>query len=274
MSDDEMFIGGVCMVVAAIAWFRQYRFSLGHKSLAGNTFPLDIINAAPLVCMAGLTAVLLTLSSFDVRQSPLYIGFYLVIGAAWLAPAGTFFSVLGFSWKDDVVANKNMAATIVFCAVLAGQTATYSGANIGDGPGWWCVFVAGGLALGSWLLLWLIIQLIANVADQITVERDLLCGIRFGTYLVASGIIFGRGAAGDWTSFEATVREFGIVWPVLIPALITAVLELILSKTAISLKKGPLKYAVTAAYIAFIVIFLALFFTWSGPLPKNPIYGR
>jgi hypothetical protein len=273
MSGDEFLIEIICIALAAIVWIRHYRFILGQRTVMGAGPRWFALLLFPLLCMAGLFIVLLTLSSFDVRVSPIYMGFYLVMGAAWLTPAGGIFSFLGLNWKDDAATNGNPAALAVFLSGMAGMTAVFAGANIGNGPGWWCVVFAGGLGLVAWIGLWLLIQLIANVTEQVTVERDIYCGVRLGAFLVVSGIVCGRGAAGDWTSFEATVGEFLIVWPLIIPALVTAVLELILSRTNFFLSRKALEVGVTAAHAVFLAAFAILFFLYAGPPPVNSLYG-
>lgn len=158
----------------------------------------------------------MTLASFDVVGDPFYIIFYLTLGFAWIH-CGVFMMacVFDLSWIDDILSMNNNAALISFIGGFLGLTIIYSAANIGDGPGWWCVIFAGGLGLITWIVLALIINLLTQVFERVTIERDVLCGVRFGGYLLASGIILGRASAGDWTSFSMTVVEFMAGWTVL-----------------------------------------------------------
>jgi hypothetical protein len=159
--------------------------------------------------------LLRTGASFDVRHDPAYLAFYLVFGAAWLVPGRGLFGLFGISWQDDALERRNAAAAWAVAGGLAGLTAGYAGANLGDGPGWWCVLFAGGLATAAWLVAWSVVQAAGDVAEAITVERDTDAGIRLGAFLLAAGLLCGRGAAGDWTSPLQTAIEFGAAWPLL-----------------------------------------------------------
>jgi hypothetical protein len=179
------------------------------------------------------------------------------------------------SWIDDVINLNNQAALPAIIGGFLGLTIIYSGANIGDGPGWWCVIFAGGMGLVSWLFLGAGICMADKVSERITVERDLGCGIRFGCYLLASGIILGRASGGDWTSFYMTVVEFYDVydrWPVLLLAAIEAVVERLY---LIQAKKSSGNDTVFSSLFwgAFYITFAVIIVMQLVPeLPINPIY--
>lgn len=60
----------------------------------------------------------------------------------------------------------------------------------------------------AWFIVNQLMNIFTQVFERITVGRDLYCGIRYGAYLLASGLILGRASAGDWTSLYMTIVEF------------------------------------------------------------------
>ena len=175
-----------------------------------------VLGCLPLLSLIVIFFTLRTLAAVDVVDSPLYILFYTIIGFAWLYLGLKLMTCLfDISWLDDALHSDNKAALFSIAGGFLGLTIIYAAANIGDGPGWWCVFFAGGLGLVAWILLAMTINLFTNMFERVTVDRDISCGIRFGFYLLASSIILGRASAGNWTSFWQTIVEFTVGWPAL-----------------------------------------------------------
>lgn len=182
-----------------------------------NKLTRYIFGWLPVISLMVIIYTLKVLASFDVINDFRYIVFYIVIGYTWLYFGLRFmFYFFDLSWIDDVINLNNKAAMLSITGGFLGLTVIYAGANIGDGPGWWCVIFAGGLGTMSWIILGLISHKFTNVFERITVGRDIYCGIRFGFYLLAGGLILGRASAGDWTSFYMTIIEFMDGWPVLL----------------------------------------------------------
>lgn len=228
----------------------------------------------PVVSLIIILHTLRGLASFDVVGSIVYVVFYIVIGYAWIyfgLMLMTYFFDL--SWIDDVLGLSNKAALISISGGFLGLTLIYSGANIGDGPGWWCVIFAGGLGLISWILLGLIMNRATQMFERITVERDINCGIRFGAYLLAGGIILARASAGDWTSFSMTVVEFMDGWPVLLLTGLAIIVERSYIQKA-RIDHDPNHYLLGSSlwgivYVIFAVVSILLL----PPLNENPFYG-
>lgn len=228
----------------------------------------------PVLVFIIILYTLKVLASFDVVNDPFYIIFYILLGYTWLYFGLLFMSIFfDLSWIDDAVILNNKAAVISVSGGLLGLAILYSGANIGDGPGWWCVIFAGGLGLAAWLLLALLINSLTQVFGRITIERDISCGIRFGLYLLAAGIILGRASAGDWTSFGRTIMEFMDGWPAL-PLTALAVLAeryyLNKSETGRNAKENYFSSVLWGAvYIILAVAAVMLL----PPLKENLFYG-
>lgn len=220
-----LFLGISFTVAFLCAWYGRICMS---ASLPPRKARLEryILCILPLAAFAVIFYILRFHASSDVVDSPLYISFYILIGFAWLfVGVGAMFLFFDLSWKDDVLDRGNRAALIAIAGGFMGICAIYSGANIGDGPGWWCVFFAGGLGLLAFFGLGLCLNAWTSASERITVDRDLGCGIRFGSYLLSSGIILARASAGDWTSFSETVIEFMDGYPVLILVLLAMMVE-------------------------------------------------
>lgn len=232
-----------------------------------------VLGLLPVISFFIIVYTLRVLASFDVVNDFVYILFYIVLGYAWVFLGMRWtFRFFDISWIDDVLHLNNKAALITVAGAFLGLVAIYSGANIGDGPGWWCVIFAGGLGLVSWFLLGRLVNSFAQVFERITVDRDIYCGIRTGAYLLASGIILARASAGDWTSFSQTIAEFLVGWPVLPLTAMAVVVERYYvrrAKTSESLNDtylfGSLYWA--AAYIAVAAVSVLIF-----PLAENPMY--
>jgi hypothetical protein len=167
---------------------------------------------APFAGWAAIWVVLHHFASADVRNEPTYIWLYFLFGIAWLGVALKVLPWWGLSARDDVGEQQNPAAIPAMMGAALGISACYAGANIGDGPGWWCVLWAGALATASWFLSLWVVGHYGQLVEHVTVERDTGAGIRLGAFLLAAGIICGRGAAGDWTDAMQTVAEFAAAW--------------------------------------------------------------
>jgi len=220
---------------------------------------------------------LTTLASFDVVSAPFFIFFYILIGISWLYLSMflTFF-FFDVSWVDDVLNMSNPAAALAVFGGGLGVTLIYAGANIGDGPGWWCVFFAGGLGVVTWVVLGVIANSITKVFRRITVGRDICCGIRTCAYLISSGILLGRASAGDWTSFAKTVEEFADGWPVLGLTLIFIMIELLFlnSRKQDDFEDNSSSIPISVMIgVLYIIVVIITVYAFLPPLPVNPIYA-
>jgi uncharacterized membrane protein YjfL (UPF0719 family) len=120
-----------------------------------------------------------------VRDDLFYLGFYLLLGAAWVGGATFFFSLMGVSARDDVVERRNLSASWAICGALVGTTLCFAGANVGSGPGVHVVLLCALLTTAAFFLLWLSLELLVDPSpsDSITIERNPGAGIRLGGYL-------------------------------------------------------------------------------------------
>src|SRR5918999_880148 len=139
MSGDEALVFILSLGIGGISWlvwFWRAAFTARRCSRFSQRWPLLLY---PLICAAVLFAVLRRYSSFDVRDDPIYLAFYMVLGAMWVRLGSWFLPLLGLSARDDVIERGNAAAAHALGGALLGLTLCFAGGNIGDGPGWWVV---------------------------------------------------------------------------------------------------------------------------------------
>jgi hypothetical protein len=214
MDGGEAFVLMVSLLVATIGWGKLILDALLVSPLMSSRARRAWLAAGPVLGNALVVVTLRRLASFDVRSDLVYLFFYAVLGLAWMPLAA--WHGLGISARDDVIERSNAAALVAWNGAIVGCAACYAGANIGDGPGWWCVLWAAGLATAGWMATWVLLHALTRIADHVTIDRDLASGMRAASFLIASGVLWGRGAAGDWTSAAATVLELRAAWPVAI----------------------------------------------------------
>jgi hypothetical protein len=261
----EVVVFGTCVIFAAIRLVKWLTYTSDSQS--GRIFKL-VLGFLPAVCLVMVFITLTTMASFDVVDSFLYIFCYMAMGMVWLV-FGMYllFKFFDVSWIDDALNMSNKAALVTVVAFGLAFTLIYAGANIGDGPGWWCVVFAGGAGISLYVFFVFLADKITGMFERITIDRDVSCGLRTGGYLIAAGIILARASAGDWTSFSMTIFEFWTGWPVLILTPLAVFVEFSYVKLArTNLENGEYKeYRGSSllwglGYIAgaIAVIFLAL----------------
>lgn len=265
MSGDEVFVFIACTIVSLFTWLPwlwHAGFTARRCSRFNDRWGLFVF---PLVCAAVLAAILRLYSSWDVKSNPVYIGFYLVMGAAWVGFASRFLGTFGLSARDDVIERGNPAAAYAIGGALLGITLCFAGGNIGNGPGWWVVVFSAALSTLAFFLLWALLHRFTGLADAVTIDRDPASGLRLGGYFIGSGLILGRAVAGDWVSMEATVIDFvRTAWPVLLLWAAAALMERTFQPTQERPLPSPVTYGLAplAAYVALAAFFVAQAGSW------------
>src|SRR5579864_4989161 len=228
MDVTETLVFICCLGIAAFAWFRWYIFVFSIQGFVMLRESRSLMGFVPIVSAAFLLVVLLTLSSSDVQDSPIYITFYLLMGIAWLGVAILFMPFAGLSARDDAIERRNPGAACAICGALVGLTLCFAGGNIGNGPGWWVVVYSAGLATAALFVLWIGLQVFTQISDSVTIGRDVAAGLRLAGFLIAAGLVLGRAVAGDWYGFSETIVDFiRFGWPVLVITIIAAVIEML-----------------------------------------------
>ena len=226
MSPDELVVQLIGGSIALFLWGDWYLGPLRVERLGAPWRGRALLLLTPVLAAAVLLAVLLTVSAQDVRDDPTYLGFYMVVGAAWVGGWSRLLPLLGLSVRDDVVERGNRAAAIAIAGAIAAIALCYAGGNVGNGPGWWVVIFSAAIATGALFALWLVFDLLTGLSDTITVDRDEAAGVRLGGFLVGSALVLGRAVAGDWISAPSTLRDFVTAgWPALLLLAVGAMLE-------------------------------------------------
>jgi uncharacterized membrane protein YjfL (UPF0719 family) len=234
-----------------------------------------VVGLLPAAAFLIILVILLTLASFDVVGDSQYITFYILMGFAWLY-LGEFIMTCFFdlSRVDDIHNMNNRAALYAFSGGFLGIAVIFAASNIGDGPGWWCVVFASGLGTVVWAVMAMAADHFTLVFERVTVDRDIPCGIRLGSFLLANGIILGRASAGDWTSAFMTVIEFLDGWPSLLLILIFIFREKGYMNSPYSEQDARENLSGSIMWGLLMLIF-ALGCVWLlPPLPKNPFWMR
>ena len=217
MSDDEVFVLLISGVLTLLTWGNWVYV---HNGLGDPEYPHGrgvLPWIIPVACAGILFSVLRTASSFDVRDSSTYTFFYMLMGLAWIGLTVRVSAFMGISARDDVIERRNGAASVAIAGAMLGVTFAFAGGNVGDGPGWWVVVFAAGLATVTLFVLWWALDVLTHVGDAITIDRDDATALRLAGFLVAAGVILGHAVAGNWVSSVDTVRDFYLAgWPVLL----------------------------------------------------------
>jgi len=212
MSADELVVTLVAVAAGPVAW-AVWLFRARWAQQVRRSGSIDVVAGALAASTLLIIVVLRTIASFDVVDDIGYQFMYLVLGLAWLRIAQTAFAFAGLSARDDVVERGNGAAAIALAGALIGVALCYVGGNIGDGPGWWVVVFSAGLSTLTSLALWMVLTLCSPVADVVAIDRDRATGTRLAGFLIALGLVLGRGVAGDWISGPQTIADFTVALP-------------------------------------------------------------
>jgi len=212
-----------------MAWYVAIAKAWPKDKRGRSRFVLTLLPPAAFLI---ITVILRTIADPTVAESAFWTFFYVLLGFLWVSigmfAANYFFDL---SWRDDVLnQTRDQPALYPVIGSFIGLSLIYAGANIGEGPGWWCVLFAGGLGIAAWLVLGYAVHKVTGAFDTVTIDRDAPCGIRMGFYLAASGLILGKASSGDWTSFGATVIEFLIGWYILPLTLVAIYVEKLYAK--------------------------------------------
>jgi len=226
MSGDEVFALIISFIVGIFGWRTWLGGLLLLQPLTRKPAMQFLGWLSPVAAGAALLFVLFKCSSSDVRDAPIYIFFYMVMGFGWAGLWNLILPYAGLSFRDDALELDNDSAGLAIAGSLVGVTLAFAGANIGQGPGWWVVVFCALLGTAVMLILWMIGAGITCVADTITIDRDMAAGWRAAGFFIGAGLILGRAVAGDWQSANQTVIDFLVHgWPVLVLWGITLALD-------------------------------------------------
>lgn len=229
MEDDFFYLAFIVGGVGTLIWWLTVCFAPTQRLVPSAAWRL-ILFASVGVNGAILLTVLTTWASFDVVTDPFYITAYLMLGMLWVyATVPWLGSFADIRIKQDVRGHNNVAAATLIAAFTIGTTMAYSGANVGDGPGWYVVVFCSILSTAATFGVAFSVATLTDTEERITIDHDLGAAIRLGGAIIAAGLIAGRSAAGDWVSVGGTIVDFAVgAWPILAIAAIAVVIERIM----------------------------------------------
>ena len=274
MYELEIIIYLTCLVLSCILIYRYYNRLTKVWKPHQQTLTNYVLGWLIVICVLIILGTLVTLASYDVVSSAYYITFYILMGLVWtFIGIKLLFFFFDLSIIDDVLNNGNKAALLAIAGGTIGISLIYSGANIGDGPGFWCVIIAGGIGTIIWIVLTLIFNQFTKILDRVLISRDLATGIRLGSFFIATGIILARASGGDWVDFITTIKDFKDGWVVLPLWFIYLLVEFYYKNKAkhesfSSSLSGSIFWSV---FLIIIAIFSAIYI--APPLPENPVYN-
>lgn len=261
MSPDEVLVTVVSAVFGPFFWLVWW-YRLKGVAPMGRGRGAHAIALTAAACAVLIFLVLKLGASHDVRDAPVYLLMYVLLGLAWLRVVELGLAYGGLSVRDDVIERRNAAALPATAGALVGAACCYAGGNIGDGPGWWVVVFSAALATGTLALAWLVLDGLTGAGETITIDRDAAAGLRLGGWFVASGIVLGRAVAGDWTSVDVTVADYARFLPAIAALVLVAVLvEQVARPTPARPKAPPVPFGMLPAlmYLAIAGAVLMLF---------------
>lgn len=273
MSEIETLLFLLCGVLTTIFIVNWYRYLFGIFKPKRKLINDYILGLLPFVLFIIIYYTLRNLASFDVVNDTLFIIFYIFFGFTWIYLFNKLiFLFYDISWIDDIITNGNYAALSAYIGALLGITLIYAGANIGDGPGFWCVMVAGGIGAILWFILALLINKFTGIIERIVISRDLGSGIRFGGFLLSTGIILARGSGGDWFNFWQTIIDFSDIW-IIIPFAVLYLLIELYYKNKYEKENIPTNVTTSCLWlIFFIILSIYLILYVVPPFKENPIF--
>ena len=213
MPGDEILVAVAALIIGPVLWAVWLFRMSAIQTVRGGRRGVRPVAAALTACILIVFTVLEAGGSPNVASAPQYLFMYVVLGLAWCRVAALTFSYLGSSPRDDAIERGNDAAMAALAGALVAVTLCYAGANVGDGPGWWVVLASAGLATGALIVMWAALASLTSVVDAVAIDRDPAAGLRLAAYLIACGLILGRGVAGDWESASATLSDFASAPP-------------------------------------------------------------
>jgi hypothetical protein len=244
---------------------------------------LGLIRASIVAAAAWFWWVLTHTADSQVQGA--YVALYAALGLACLLWGGLWRPILGVWTPADVVERGNLAAALVLAGFLLGTAAAFGGALSGDdascagprlatplchevadavGPS----FPPGSVGTGGWhvvlaFFLLAYAELRANVAlvdriggglsRQARVDRDVSAGLLLGAVALASGLVAGRAAAGDYLGWGDAMGDYWRrLWPMaLVPVVGTAVGFLTTGRPDRALARGATSALLVAGGVAW-----------------------
>lgn len=258
--EDEMFLLIGCSVATLFAaWWLWTCFS-AVPSLGQRPAVRGPLLAAVGASFSFLFFVTWSWTAVEIRGGQDYTWLAMAMGGAWFLIYARLFRWLGVGLREDACERTNRAAMIALGGAIPGGMLLYCGAICGEGPSFWnnvfTVLVAG----AGWFALWLGLELFSGISRSVAEERDPAAGLRLAGFLLATGLVLGRAAAGNWISMEATVDDLLNDGWICGPLLVGAVMQERLLRPRGLLSDAP--GAASGPLVGSVYVLLGLAWVW------------
>src|SRR4051812_371064 len=215
MSDDEVSVGVLAVLVAAAFWTGGLYTARRADPLARSGRGRGVAIVVLLAALGVVTAALMTGADPQVRSNPGYVVLFLAVAADTLAVATVAGSAFGLSTLDGFARGPNAAAGWAVAGLWLATGLVNAGANIGRGDTIDTTLGPLALALATLLLLVGMLGATTGRFRAVRLDRDSPAGVRAAGQFVAWGLVLGRAVAGDWESAWRTWEDFlAYGWPV------------------------------------------------------------
>lgn len=164
--------------------------------------------ACYLLSVALIAGALWKWGAVEIRGQGGEVFFLTLVGVVWVVVLLQVFSWFGLCINDDIFERQNPAAFIALAGATFAVAIIYAGGSLGEGPSYWNNIFSAGIGTVGLFFLWFWLELVGRVSVSIAEERDLAAGIRFGTFMLAVGLILARAVAGNWHSESTTIQDF------------------------------------------------------------------
>jgi hypothetical protein len=270
MEPIVLFAGFVATIVYIVAWYKPIGNVWPREGRGG---PIAFLGLVPVFSMIAIIVFIVAWGHPEVKRDPFYILLYSFCGVFFTGIGSSMLTrVVDISPVSDCLHRNNIAVVFPVSAAVFASALMYSAMNMGDGDGWWCVFMPYLLLLAVWLLLAWVIASRTNVSEEITVGRNIHAGLRFGAYLLGSGTMIAIMNVGDYITFGQVILDLRYCWPVLLLSSVAFVVELACKPRPDEVHRihapyGSLKpreayiltFALVAGYLLLAVVLIALF---------------
>jgi hypothetical protein len=218
MSEGEVFVLGICVVLGAVAAYYNSTASLSRLYFRNNPAP-GIIRLGVILAMAWIGLVIWQFA--DPSVTGIYVIFYLVMGYAAVKICGqTVASLYGLRARIDVGERRNVPAAIVIAAFTFSTGLIFGGSIWGEADplsgyegGWW-------IPLGFFLLGWIGLALAfaifeirepGHFARRLRRERNVGDARAAATFLIGCAIVLTDAVAGDFWGWRHGLLSFGVL---------------------------------------------------------------
>ncbi|MEK6975442.1 MAG: hypothetical protein AABY18_03770 [Candidatus Thermoplasmatota archaeon] len=262
----------VSLALAALGLWRFFPAARNRLVIARPNPGLGLTRFVLVLAAAWFTVVLTAFSDENIVGK--YVVLYAALAFTCLMWGAFWRPVLGIWSNADVVERGNLAAALVIAGFALGTMFAFGGALTGEdascrgefaardvcqqirsfspgetyGTGGWHVvlvfFLLAYLELRANMAL--VSRLGGGLADQARLDRDPSAGALLAAVAIASGLISGRAAAGDFAGWGPAFADYGSrIWPILLVPAVAALVGFLTTDRA----RGPLVRGITAVLL-------------------------